>query len=146
MFPDIEREPIVRVREAIKSGLFKKDNPIKVKQKILKELNKHLSKSYGLKELPIEFREGFPFLGQFGGNKIILNKTSLVTFLHEFAHYKFIKKNEGNSEEKARGWSISLFYLATPILCKSAIEKGLILHQNSLNIKPIEEVQGEQEE
>ena len=146
MFDEIEPEVIKEVRSIIKKGLFKKENSVEIRQNLIIELNKNLSTFYGFREPKIRFIDDFVFIGQTRKNEIILNKPSLVTFLHEFAHYKFIKKKEQNSEERARGWSISCFYLATPKLCQSAIEKGLILHQKSMVEEERKPVQEEQEE
>jgi len=65
-------------------------------------------------------------------NKIAINKPSLVTYLHEFCHYKRIHLKQKNTEHIARGWSISLFYLATPKLCLKSIKSGKIIHQNRI--------------
>lgn len=63
-------------------------------------------------------------------NSINLNdKLSLITLLHEFKHFLQIANNKPNSEDIARGYSISLFYLASEKHFNRAIRKGLIFHQ-----------------
>jgi len=129
MFSDIERPVILAVRNTIKSGLFKVET--EEKKKLILQLHTELCRIFNLPTIPIEFEDGFLGAGRFliGEKKLILDKPSLVTFLHEFCHYKSTELKQTNSEEVARGWSISLFYLATPNICKSSIRKGLIIHQ-----------------
>jgi len=146
MYTNIEKEAVLAVRTAVKSGLFKKDKLLEERKKILWNLHNDLCVVYKIEVINIEYIDGFWGIGQYdrNNNKIILNKISLVTYLHEFCHYMRIIKKEKNTEEIARGWSISLFYLATPKLCKVAIEKGLIIHQKSMNPQedvPITDVQ-----
>lgn len=64
-------------------------------------------------------------------NGIYINrdKLSLITFLHEFKHFLQHYFNKTNSENIARGYSLSAFYQASPKHFKRALEKGLILHQ-----------------
>ena len=57
---------------------------------------------------------------------IYLKKLSLLTFLHEFKHSIQHQKGLNNNEEIARGYSCSLFYLASPFHYNRAIEKGII--------------------
>jgi hypothetical protein len=131
---DFNREAILAVRSAIKAGLFRE--PVETKRIIISNLNQSLCEIYNLDQLPIEYIEGYESLGSFNGNKIVLNKTSLVTFLHEFFHYLSHATNcFPNSEENARGWSISLYYCATPKLCTAAIQKGLIVHQQTIEVE-----------
>jgi hypothetical protein len=63
---------------------------------------------------------------------IVLNKPSLVSFLHEFKHHLNIKKNLPNTEDSARGFSHSLYYLSTPNLFRSSVKKGLLIHQKEV--------------
>jgi len=128
---DFKREAILAVRGAIKAGLFRE--PVEEKRIIISNLNEKLSEIYGLEQLPIEYIEGYSSTGSYNRVKIVLNKTSLVTYLHEFAHYLADKTScFANNEENARGWSISLYYCATPKLCTAAIQKGLIMHQTEI--------------
>lgn len=128
MFKKIKPEAIIAVREAIKYGLFKQDNSQERKLEILQMLNHNLCTIYNLPLIEIIIDETCEGIGRFEYDKIRINKCSLVTFLHEFAHYKFIFEENNNSEEKARGWSLSLYYLAAPKLFKNAVKKDLIIH------------------
>jgi len=60
---------------------------------------------------------------------IYLNKLSLVTFLHEFKHSLQHQKGKKNNEEIARGWSVSLFKLASPRHYERAVKKKLLLYE-----------------
>jgi len=128
---DFKLDAILAVRLAIKAGLFRET--LENKQIIIAQLNEKLSSIYNLDVLPIEYDEFYSGTGAFCRTHIILNKTSLVTYLHEFAHYlAYATQCFENSEKNARGWSISLYYVSTPKLCTKAIEKGLIIHQNKI--------------
>jgi hypothetical protein len=143
----IARVSILAVRKAVKSGLFKKEKSVVERQKIIRDLNEELSNIYNLPILHIDFVDGWVMTGSYCASKkkIILNKTSLTTFLHEFYHYKADVKGLENTEELARGWSLSLFYLATPKLFENAVSKGLIIHQKEITSpEPREEVSGEE--
>ena len=135
-FSDIEKEPIKLVRQTIKDGLFKKEKTIEQKQNLIKDLHKNLSNFYNVEPINIEFNKEYADLvgiyGQFNArNKTItLKNTSIVSYLHEFKHYLQHATQKENNEDIAISWSISLYYLATPKLCRNAIEKGLIAHQN----------------
>tara|TARA_Y100000310_G_scaffold345029_1_gene461276 strand:- start:235 stop:660 length:426 start_codon:yes stop_codon:yes gene_type:complete len=66
-------------------------------------------------------------------NTINLNeRLSLITYLHEFKHFLQHHFNKTNNEEIARGYSLSLFFNASPQHFKRALRKGLILHQTEL--------------
>lgn len=126
----IKPEVILEIRKLIKLGFFKKE--IDEKKVMLQQFCNELCKLNNIGNIDIEYAsEDFLGCGVYipDFNKIILNKPSLVTFLHEFYHYYATQLSLINDEENAVGWSISAYYLATPILCTSAINKGLIINQ-----------------
>jgi hypothetical protein len=132
MFTNIEKDSIIKVRDAIKSGLFKKEKSTQEKQDIIKYLHTQLCAIYEIPNIEILFDDSVSEVyGQFDilNNRIRVKNTSLVTYLHEFYHYRQHMKRQENTEDGARGWSISLYFLAAPRLCRSAIERGLIIHQ-----------------
>lgn len=129
MFNNFEQEEVLAVREIIKAGLFRASTEDRMR--MLNALNERLCKIHNLIPLPLVLEPEFSNIGQMTGEKIILNKPSLVSFLHEFYHLMTYHTAQ-NSEINARGWSISLYYKATPKLCKAAIEKGLIIHQTTI--------------
>jgi hypothetical protein len=133
-----ERNAILAVRKTIKSGLFKKDTPIESKREAIETLHKELCEFYNLTYKAIKwdlYRGEFMRYVNGGGRynpitkEITLFRLSLVTYLHEFYHFMAREKGLINSEPKARGWSISLYFKATPKLCEAAMNKGLIIHQ-----------------
>lgn len=130
-YKKINPEAVLATRNAIRMGLFKKSVSVEQKKILLTELHTELCRIYEIPVIEIVYIKDLGSVGQYNMqlNVIALNKTSLVTYLHEFCHYMSIKLNKHNSEEKARGWSISLFYLATPNLCLKAIADGLIMHE-----------------
>jgi len=62
-------------------------------------------------------------------NTIHLFKLSLITFLHEFKHSLLKAKGKRQTETRARGYSISLFYQASERHYNRAVRKGLIFHE-----------------
>lgn len=130
-----KQKTINAVRTIIKEGLFKnRDNEVK-KQLIIK-LHSQLCEIYNIPKINIIFEEGYLNSGSFNPIGLItLNKPSLVTYLHEFYHYKAFKKNLSNTEYNARKWSIYLYYKATPNLCMNAIKNNMIMFvDDKLNI------------
>jgi len=62
--------------------------------------------------------------------QIILDKPSLVNFLHEFRHllqYQ-TKIKVTNVEVDAREWSLNVFKKASPKAYENAVQKGLLLY------------------
>jgi hypothetical protein len=132
-FKEIDNETILSVRRTIKSGLFKTKN-IEEKKRMFCLLHEWLCNHYNLPVIQIKFIDNYPYVGNYNriDGIITLNKPSLVSYLHEFAHYLFITKGEENNEEKARGFSISLYYKAAPKLCTNVILSGKIIHQTTM--------------
>lgn len=143
MFENINKDAIIAVKGAIKTdGLFRAKT-LAEKEIIIQQLHNNLCAIYELPLIELVYIKNYFATGQYNNllNKIILNKPSLVTYLHEFCHFKNITKHQKNSEDIARGWSISLFYLATPKLCIKAINSGKIIHQSEIEtLKEFDEV------
>lgn len=133
-YKKIKPEVIQAIRETIKAGLFKNGISKEDKQNLIIELNAQLCAIYELPLNNIIFINTPLCICNYNHltNNITLNKTSLISYLHEFKHYLDIKKTGNTTEENARGWSISAYFIATPELCKKAIKKGLIIHQNKI--------------
>lgn len=110
----------------------------KTKFLILDNLLKDLCKTYNIKKIELKYiplNNPIEYLFLYNGfynkdnNTLYLNeKLSLITFLHEFKHAVQHLKNKPNNEEIARGYSLSLFYLASPKHFNNALKKGLIFH------------------
>ena len=134
MFKEIEQETLIAVREIIKEGLFKQDKSVEDKKILIQKLNDKLCNIYQLPIIPILYEENCFGVGRYNSQQdiILLNKTSLVTFLHECFHRKASIKKEENTEELARGWSHSVYFKATPILFANAVNKGLLIWQKSM--------------
>lgn len=134
MFNEIKPEAVAEVKCAIKSGLFKKDKQIGERFEILKSLHTKLCGIFSIEVIPLLLDAECIGVGAYNPyeHEIVVNKVSLVTYLHEFYHYLAHATALENTEDNARGWSISLYYLATPILCEKAILSGKILHQTSM--------------
>ena len=140
-YKNIKPATIKTIKETIKAGLFKSENTEEFKQNLIINLNTQLCAVYDLEVNNIIFINTPFCVCNYNRitNNITLNKPSLISYLHEFKHYLDIKSIYHTTEENARGWSISAFYLATPKLCKSAIKKGFIMHQSKIienNKKP----------
>ena len=133
-FKNIRKDAILVVREVIKMGLFKKEKSLIEKKSLIQHLHNKMCEIYKLPTTIIQYDETLYSSGRynFETNTITINKTSLVTYLHELCHNIRSIKNLKNTEEIARGWSISLYYLATPKLCEKAILDGKILFQNMM--------------
>lgn len=134
-YKQIDTRTIRAVRRIIKKGLFKAKPELRLE--LLKQLNKELSKIYNVEEPKIIADNccGDGMYAPFGDTICLNNKLSLVTYLHEFKHQLQHKKERANNEEIARGWSISVFYRATPTLYENAVKKGLIIHETATEKK-----------
>lgn len=133
MFKNIKEPTVLAVRNCIKQGLFRVD--INTRKELLYSLHRSLCEVYNIQCITFIIQDDLGRPGFFNRNtkEIVINKPSLVTYLHEFCHYMRIHTHKSNSEDIARGWSISLYYLATPKLCTKAIESGKIIHQNKIS-------------
>lgn len=124
-YKTINNKTILKVRETIKLGLFKKDKSIEDKQQLIINLNKQLCEIYNLQLNEVTFVTGLYNIGTYNTvtNHIRLNKPSLVTYLHEFGHYLINKSkidyNEDDIEESVIAFSHSIYYLATPNLFRN---------------------------
>lgn len=141
VFRNIDKRVVKEVRNIIKSKFFKQTESDKFK--VLLDLNKNLCKIYKIKLIKVIIINNYPGIGAFqtAPKRIILNKPSLVTYLHEFYHYKAFSLSLKNNEKLARGWSHSVFYKAAPRHFKQALDKNILLYQKSgkLKIKEVKE-------
>lgn len=133
MFNEIPEEVLNSVKQAIKKGLFKKDKETRDKLLILGNLSDELCNYYHIDKCRIII-SSFPFAPCYNQEhkQIILNKISLVSFLHEFYHH-LSNSNESfeNNEDNSRGWSHSVLFLATPNLLNNALNKNLLTFENA---------------
>lgn len=119
----------MKLRKLIKENQYYKQSTEK-KMELLNNFHQHLCKIYNLQYQSIFLVEDHPFIGSYNvlNHKIEINKPSIITYLHEFYHFKANIKRLKNSEELARGWSHSLFYRAAPKMYKQAKLTGKLLH------------------
>jgi hypothetical protein len=132
---ELKQEVVLKVRALIKEEHFFKLTETE-KLEALKKLSADLCKIYGVEDIKsIEIEQDYYGVGGYCYNlkRILLNKCSLVTFLHEFKHHLQHTTQQFSDvekmEEEARGYSHSLYFCATPILFKSAVERGLLIFQ-----------------
>jgi len=135
MYTNIDEEVVALVRNAIKvERIYRGTNEEKTMK--YKKLLEALCRHYSLTPVPsliVDTKKQDFYLQKTAGffddsrNMIALRKFSLVTLLHEFKHFMQIKSNRPNTEDNARGWSVSLFYRASPKLYAKAVKNGLLL-------------------
>lgn len=133
-YGEIKAEAVHEVRNLIKARFFKKSE--NEKKDIILNLHKNLCKVYGLSCIPVLYAECEHNNGCFtiipSPQIIIYGKCSLIIYLHEFKHYLDFSQNipfNKISDMKARGWSLSFFYLAAPGIFKRSVKKGFITIQ-----------------
>lgn len=131
-YTKLNKKTINAVRKAILEKRIFRVNSVE-RLEILDTLLSELSEIYGVDKPRLAvttINEGYYDLMT---NTIYLsNKLSLVTLLHEFKHGLQHLKHLQNSENIARGWSISLFSLASKKHFERAINKNLIIHQKEV--------------
>jgi hypothetical protein len=95
------------------------------------------SRIYGIREPRLLVGSPEAFLSGYGcydpeANAIHLRKFSVVTLAHEFRHawqrQTGRSRGQEEDEEDARGWSVSLVYLADPGFYWRARKKGLLIY------------------
>ncbi len=121
-YADAEKQPddlVALVRNTCRKRLWREGGG----ETVLRELNVYLSEYFRV-EPPGVFVDGSPPHYQIWGRLIRLDKPSLVSFLHEFAHHIY-----GSSETKARVFSTGLFLAAFPRLYARACKRGTLLYQ-----------------
>jgi hypothetical protein len=137
MFSPADLNPLAiqRVKDLIKQEHFFKCDD-KQKENLLRQLTTDLSIIYNVQD--INFLMVSDYIGSLCGcyqpmtRIMVLNKPSLVTFLHEYKHHLNNMTQQDNTEESARGFSHSLYFQATPKLFENAVLKGLLVFQREL--------------
>jgi len=145
LYKKIKKSIVASIKEAILEKHFYKMD-FKEKKAWMKEWLKFASEKYGIKSPKLVISKSR--VGEKNGcyepllNRIILSRCSIVTLLHEFKHaLDFQKQKHVNlnrsfleaigkikrSEDKARGWSVSLFAQASPKHYQRAVEKEKLL-------------------
>mgnify|MGYP001582144222 FL=1 len=116
-----------------KTGFWKRspENQEEMLNRCLDELNSLWSTNFTLTcNFGNEERYHSTGGGTAGFLGMVLYKSSLMTFLHEFYHL-LAKDNvvkESNSERNAIKWSHAIFKMALPVLYRKGVEEGKFFH------------------
>lgn len=122
-----EPEVVAIIKEALKTKLWSGTDAERLEK--LRTLARALSAHYRMPvpEIVIAATQMGPhFLP--GQRKIVLDKASLVSMLHELAHAILDHRGEAQNEEFPRAWSLGLFYAAAPRLFAAARQSGRLLY------------------
>jgi len=109
-YKNIEPKNIELVRSLIKGGYYKKD--VEGKREDIIKLVESFCEYYDIEVPEILFNKPTPCYDTIC-NEIHLSNESIVSLLHEFKHCLQHIKQLKNTEDIARGWSLSLFYRAS---------------------------------
>ena len=95
----------------------------------LRALNRQLSEFYGVPacEVSVRSTQMGPHY-QPGANSIVLDKVSVVSYLHEFGHHLLHCRRKPQQEVFPRTFSLSLFYQAAPRMFEAARQSGRLLY------------------
>ncbi|MHA1281997.1 MAG: hypothetical protein ACTSQP_05765 [Promethearchaeota archaeon] len=127
MYKNIKKETIKAIKEHWKQGFWRGDDLHK--KNVFESLLRKLCEIYSIPHTPeLIIDRNLKSLGCYipFKNKIIMNKYSLITLLHEFKHLKDFSEGKIMSEENARGWSLSVMYLTNPKYFKNIVRRGLV--------------------
>lgn len=142
-------DAVLAVREAVKAGVLKEGTPLEIRIETLKALGNKIIEVYSRgRQTPIlnftleivtdPGARGFSG-GAYSreGRHIMLDKPSLVSFLHELAHHIQYQRDGHTSETYARRWSLGLFKRAMPRLFAEAVAARRLYF-----VEPIPQVAG----
>jgi hypothetical protein len=141
-YKHIKKEAVNVVRQFWSKGFWTGDDAHQ--QSLFESLLTRLCEIYQIEKPPHliilkDFSEPGIFLTSL--NIIIMNKFSIITFLHEFKHVKDINEGKRPSEENARGWSLSIIYQVNPNYLRTAVVRGTIKFLTLDDVKDIVQVQ-----
>lgn len=114
------------VRQALRTKLYR-GGPLERVAKLL-ALNVALSEHYSVPICKVSIRRtlhGPHYLP--GRDQIVLDKVSLVSFLHEFAHHVLHCRQLPQNESYPRAFSLGLFFRAAPGMFETARQAGRLL-------------------
>lgn len=115
------------VRQALRAKLYR--GSLRERAAKLLALNAALSAHYAVPLCRISVRNsprGPYYLP--GRNQIVLDKVSLVSYLHEFAHHILHARGLPQNESYPRAFSLGLFFRAAPRMFESARQAGRMLY------------------
>lgn len=127
----VKREAIKVLREAIRGGYYRIDNP-EDKYKALLDINKKICDIYGV-SYPKKIVVGKRCNSYYPGEKTIyVENYSIISFLHELRHHmqnvKGLKYNGLTIEQDSRAFSMRLYALAVPKMFLKAVKDNKVLH------------------
>jgi hypothetical protein len=139
-FPNIDRRTVEATRRLIAARPWR-GNPgrggraeVEAAYRARRAWLEEASAVYGLRIPSLRIRSLILIKHPYGcyvpaNNTIHLPKFSVTTLAHEFRHaYQHQTGCPNGDEEDARGWSVSLIYLADPAFYRRAVERGLLLY------------------
>lgn len=112
------------VKESLKTKLWQGTWPDQMAK--LQALNRAMSEHYKVPEVRVELHPGISPCYIYG-KKIILNRPSLVSWAHEFAHHLLYSQGKAQNEDFPRAFSLGLFYRAAPKMFGEARKRGRLL-------------------
>jgi|CXWL01.1.fsa_nt_gi hypothetical protein len=118
---------IAIARDALKSKLWRGLPPERLEK--LRTLNRRMSDFYRVTECTITIQHTMygPHYRP-GDDAIVLDKPSLVSFLHEFAHHVLHCRQLPQNESYPRAFSLGLFFRAAPRMFEAARQSGRLLY------------------
>ena len=115
------------VRQALRAKLFR--GSLRERVAKLLALNAALSAHYAVPLCRISIRNtphGPHYMP--GRNQIVLDKISIVSYLHEFGHHILNARGLPQNETYPRAFSLGLFYRAAPRMFETARQAGRLLY------------------
>lgn len=114
------------VKAALRTKLWQGTDQERLEK--LRALNAQLSAHYGTSVCAVEL-QATPIGPHYrpGKDLIVLDKPSLVSYLHELAHHVLHSRRLPQNETYPRSFSLGLFYKAAPRLFETARQGGRLL-------------------
>lgn len=119
-------EVIAIVKAALATKLWRGTEGEKLEK--LRALNRALSEHYGVPACTVDVKRT-PRGPHYrpGADQIVIDKVSLVSYLHEMAHHLLHHRGKPQQEIFPRSFSLSLFYKVAPRLFENARSSGRLL-------------------
>lgn len=114
------------VRSSLKAGLWR--GTAAERLVVLKGLNERLSTFYGVPACFVTVRQ--TLVGPHyvpGDGRIVLDKVSIVSYLHELGHHLLHCRSKPQQETFPRAFSLSLFFRSAPRSFEAARASGRLL-------------------
>lgn len=121
-----EPEVIAIVRGALKTKLWSGSESEKLEK--IRALCRELAAHYAMPAPEVVIKQT-PIGPHFIPSRrlVVLDKVSITSFFHEFAHVILDARGERQNEEFPRAWSLGLFFRAAPRMFEAARRSGRLL-------------------